>query len=163
MDDMERDMKLLSLFLGEDLPKEDREMITRWLNASEENYLYYKEMKIAYLRQRWFFRQKLIQEKPAWSHLVARRRRQMVFRKVFSVAASIILLCGLFVWRELQGERRKQRASLPVQAIAPESPKAESFLSTSKKVALKMNPLKTKEQGGKFEINGKALFVKKRV
>ena len=147
MDDIERDITLLSLFWGEDLPKEDRETISQWLDASEENRFYYQKLKIDYLRQRWFFRQSLIQEKPVWSDLVVRRRHQVLFRKVFSVAGSIILLCSLFVLWELQGEREKRQGSLPVQAIVTGSPKANLFLSTGKKVALEMTPLKIQEQG----------------
>lgn len=80
--------------------KKERRKIELWIAENDKNRAYFEQIQIDYLRQRWFFRSKLICRKEPLK--LRSRRRHLVY--ITSIAASLLLLAGFFVLRN--GEER---------------------------------------------------------
>lgn len=125
------DIKLLEYVTGEVVDEKEKQEIESWIAADERNRASFEQIQINYLRQRWFFRSKLIRRKSQWR--IRSKRRHMVY--ITSVAASFLLLAGIFVfWR---GEKRKPvMNTYAKEMITPGTFRAKLLLASGEKVEL---------------------------
>lgn len=135
MDRENLDKQLIGLISGEELSGEELEALKRWIHASEENKGYYENLQLEYLRQRWAYREKLIQRK-------GERRfrkvavRKMLFRYALSGAAAIvIILIGIWCFRP--GDRPERELLMEAKAIQPLDGAVELQLSSGTIIPLR--------------------------
>lgn len=99
MDNEELDIKLIGWISGEVLSTEEREELDRWIHASEENFRYYEHLQLAYLRQRWIFRERLVQRKGEKRYRRVAARRMSLRWALSGAAAVVIVLSGVLFFR----------------------------------------------------------------
>ena len=145
MDDI--DDKLLDFFTGE-LTEEEEEQVKKWIARSLENHVYFEQLQLTYLRQRWSFREKLIRKHPS-STLFRDKKRGMP--KFAYVAAAVLLLVGLFgIYQIVSISQDRHNAG--GNEIISGSYKAKLHLSDGKVIQLGEQEEKIQEQGN-IEIN----------
>ena len=95
MEKEDLDIRLLELMTGELTGDGAREM-KRWVEESEEHRRYYRELQVAYARQRGVLRAGLVRRRGERRYRRVARRR-MLWRWS-GVAAAVCLVFGVSVW-----------------------------------------------------------------
>lgn len=95
MDNDSLDRKLIELMTGESLPEAKREELNKWIHASEENLRYYESLQLAYLRQRWSLRERLICRKGEKRYRKVAAKKILLRWALSGAAAIIIILTGI--------------------------------------------------------------------
>ncbi|KIO42969.1 FecR family protein [Sanguibacteroides justesenii] len=135
------DIKLLDYITGEVIDEKERRKIELWIAENDKNRAYFEQIQIDYLRQRWFFRSKLICRKEPLK--LRSRRRHLVY--ITSVAASLLLLAGFFVLRNGE-ERVPVMKGYAGEMITPGTFKAKLLLSSGQEVVLTKGKGEIREQ-----------------
>lgn len=135
------DIKLLDYITGEVIDEKERRKIELWIAENDKNRAYFEQIQIDYLRQRWFFRSKLICRKEPLK--LRSRRRHLVY--ITSIAASLLLLAGFFVLRNGE-ERVPVMKGYAGEMITPGTFKAKLLLSSGQEVVLTKGKGEIREQ-----------------
>ena len=140
MDDF--DDKLLGFFTGE-LTEEEEGQVKKWIARSLENRVYFEQLQLTYLRQRWSFREQLVHQQPS-STLFRDKKRGIP--KLAYAAATVLLLVGLFGIYQIVSISQDRHNADGSEIIAG-SYKAKLHLSDGKVVQLGEQEEKIQEQG----------------
>ncbi|MDR2129765.1 MAG: FecR domain-containing protein [Odoribacteraceae bacterium] len=147
------DIQLLDYITGH-LADAEYERMREWIEEEEAHRDYYERFYLEYLRQRWYFRARLIREKGRRRYAIRGWRRR-VARYVIPLAASVVLLLGVF-WGYQSG--MWERGPGPVVAtsgdIVPGTLKAKLMVDEEQVIPLDDNTSDV------VEIAGVQPFVK---
>ena len=134
MEKEDLDIRLLELMTGELTGDEVREM-KRWVEESEEHRRYYRELQVAYARQRGVLRAGLVRRRGERRYRRVARRR-MLWRWS-GVAAAVCLVFGVSVWLWHGVDEPGGRMLADGGSIVPGSARVSLVLSSGERVDLR--------------------------
>lgn len=134
MEKEDLDIRLLELMTGELTGDEAREM-KRWVEESEEHRRYYRELQVAYARQRGVLRAGLVRRRGERRYRRVARRR-MLWRWS-GVAAAVCLVFGVSVWLWHGVDEPGGRMLADGGSIVPGSARVSLVLSSGERVDLR--------------------------
>jgi ferric-dicitrate binding protein FerR (iron transport regulator) len=146
------DIQLLDYITGH-LTGEEHEHVRAWIDEDDAHRVYYEQFYLGYLRQRWFFRERLICKRESRRYLVSRKRRR-VARYAIPLAASVTLLVFFLLGYRSGVWEKKTRLLAASEEIVPGTFKAKLLLDAARVIPL------DEDSPGSIEINGTQAFVK---
>lgn len=144
MENDELDIRLLGLMTGELTGDEAREM-ERWVEESGEHRRYYRELQVAYVRQRGMLREGLIRRRGERRYRKIARRRKLW--RWSGVAAAVCLVFGVSVWLWRGVDEPGGSMLAEGGSIVPGSVRASLVLSSGERVDLRAGEGERLEEG----------------